>query len=334
MPVKLAGLTLGVVAVAVLLGLVSPKLEPQWSDPIPFVKASFGLEHSDGQNDGSGTQRIGYSQNDGQLGGGFVSDDSTVFYAAVTEANYWRGETKDFYTGKGWEASTPSETEPTSRYEAFHHPAVDIEHRRAEVSFEEGQARFQHLFYPGDLLTRSEVMNAEVLVDRYTTKAATIHLGNPTSLDYYEYGYASLAYHVEELHKIDGNDPDSIRSYYTQLPEQLPNRVGELAEEIANEGTSRYEQAKAIERYLSGPDFAYETDDVPVPNEDQDYVDQFLFETMRGYCDNFSTAMVVMLRTLDIPARWVKGFTAGELVDTLSDNRLVYEVSNSNAHSW
>ncbi|WP_316396738.1 transglutaminase-like domain-containing protein, partial [Enterococcus faecium] len=36
-----------------------------------------------------------------------------------------------------------------------------------------------------------------------------------------------------------------------------------------------------------------------------------LFDSKVGYCDNFSTSMVVLLRTLGIPARWTKGFTNG-----------------------
>ena len=72
---------------------------------------------------------------------------------------------------------------------------------------------------------------------------------------------------------------------------------------------------------------------MPVPAPDQDYVDQFIFETKRGYCDNFSTAMVVMLRTIDIPARWVKGFTFGEVIEQ-NEGNLYTQVLNKNAHSW
>ena len=46
--------------------------------------------------------------------------------------------------------------------------------------------------------------------------------------------------------------------------------------------------------------------------------------------------MVVMLRSLDIPARWVKGFTSGEKIDESvnEDGDDVYQVTNANAHSW
>ncbi|WP_162866228.1 transglutaminase-like domain-containing protein, partial [Klebsiella pneumoniae] len=43
-----------------------------------------------------------------------------------------------------------------------------------------------------------------------------------------------------------------------------------------------------------------------------DFVDSFLFEIQEGYCDYFSTALVMMARSLDIPARWVKGYAPGQ----------------------
>src|SRR5699024_777733 len=108
--------------------------------------------------------------------------------------------------------------------------------------------------------------------------------------------------------------PDASAERYTQLPAQLPERVAELAEDIVASYDNRYDQTKAIEKYFRSDDhgFVYQLNDVPVPQSGEDYVDQFLFDTKAGYCDNFSTSMVVMLRTLDIPARWVKGFTSGE----------------------
>jgi hypothetical protein len=109
--------------------------------------------------------------------------------------------------------------------------------------------------------------------------------------------------------------------------------VEDLAEEITSGLDTRYEKARAIERYFSSNGFTYETTGVAVPGPDEDYVDQFLFDTQIGYCDNFSTSMVVMLRTLDIPARWAKGFTSGEMVDA-GDTHDTYEVTNANAHSW
>lgn len=137
----------------------------------------------------------------------------------------------------------------------------------------------------------------------------------------------------EKYDHSTSNYPIEIMQTYTQLPENLPARIGRLAGEIASRETNIYQQVKNIERYLRWSGLQYRTTDVPYPEEGQDFVDQFLFETRRGYCDHFSTAMVVMLRTQGIPARWVKGYTFGEFKSLQADTHMV-TVRGKNAHSW
>ena len=79
----------------------------------------------------------------------------------------------------------------------------------------------------------------------------------------------------------------------------MPERVGELAESITASMKVFMTRRKAIERYFGRNGFVYDQKNVEVPERSDDYVDQFLFDTKRGYCDNFSTSMVVMLRTLE-----------------------------------
>ena len=106
-----------------------------------------------------------------------------------------------------------------------------------------------------------------------------------------------------------------------------------MAEAITETHDSVYDKTKAIERYFARSGFVYDQKNVAIPGETDDYVDQFLFDTKRGYCDNFSTSMVVMLRTIGIPARWVKGFAPGEISKRAEGNR-IYEITNNEAHSW
>ena len=48
---------------------------------------------------------LGYGLDDSRLGGPFKADPTIVFTARTQNKHYWRVETKDFYTGKGWEIS-------------------------------------------------------------------------------------------------------------------------------------------------------------------------------------------------------------------------------------
>ncbi|MFS0787821.1 transglutaminaseTgpA domain-containing protein [Shouchella sp. 1P09AA] len=319
---------------AASLSFVMPKPEPQWSDPVPFLESVFGFASG-----GTPIQRIGYSEDDSMLGGGFVQDDTPVFEATMEQGEYWKGETKNVYTGSGWDLSVdetneghvsppiqPDELEPVER-----------EEKEAQLQFYgEGEQRFNHFFYPGELLS-NEIENVhteqvEPVVIHPVSNQATF-LNGQAPPNQYELAYFEQTFQIAALKEDEEGFSGLEMDAYTQLPEALPDRVQELAEEITATSETVYDQVRAIEQYLRGPEFQYETEDVPVPSANQDYVDQFLFETQRGYCDNFSTAMAVMLRTLDIPTRWVKGFTEGELIESNEDNQS-FLISNNNAHSW
>lgn len=119
-----------------------------------------------------------------------------------------------------------------------------------------------------------------------------------------------------------------------QLPEDLPDRVIELAHSLTEGMESEYEMVRAIENYLKEDGgYRYSLLEVETTPPNGDYVDHFLFDSMIGYCNNFSSAMVVMLRAVGIPARWAKGFTPGDsYVD--ENSQTYFQVSNANAHSW
>lgn len=315
-----------VILLAGLLGIAGPKFEPQWADPVPFLISATGLDSS------LVRQKIGYGDNDEQLGGGFVYDDTPVFYANVEKPHYYRGETKNYYSGKGWEVTTPAYKVPAP-YSTLNFDVERVE-REAEIHFT-GKEHFEHIFYPGDVSYISTVANVPLtlLLDIYTLKGIPYFNQRQVELEEYVLTYQDSKFSIESLRLASNDDPEEIREYYLQLPEELPERIRELTEEIIANYDNRYDQVKAVERYLSGADFSYETKNVAIPKEDEDYVDQFLFETRVGYCDNFSTAMAVMLRTVNIPTRWVKGFTEGELI-AADGNISQYLITNANAHSW
>jgi hypothetical protein len=110
--------------------------------------------------------------------------------------------------------------------------------------------------------------------------------------------------------------------------------VRDLANTITQGKENWYDKAKAVEDYFDLPEFVYDQTNVAIPEEGDDYVDQFLFETKSGYCDNFSTSMVVLMRSIGIPTRWVKGYTEGESKGTTESGYRLYEITNNNAHSW
>jgi len=118
------------------------------------------------------------------------------------------------------------------------------------------------------------------------------------------------------------------RGYRTQFVEQ---EIHNLAVKIVtNAGaTTPYDKAAAIEAYLRNPsNFTYSLD-AKTP-DDVDPMEYFLFQSKKGYCEFFATAMGDMLRSLGIPARLVNGFGPG----TFDAQTNQYVVRGEDAHTW
>jgi protein-glutamine gamma-glutamyltransferase len=116
------------------------------------------------------------------------------------------------------------------------------------------------------------------------------------------------------------------RQRYLSLPASLPARVRALAHDVTKGATTPSEKAVALETHLRG-EYAY---DLSAPPRSGDPIDDFLFVSRRGHCEFYSTAMVLLLRELGIPARNVTGFIGG----TYNRFGRFYVVRQGDAHSW
>ncbi len=117
------------------------------------------------------------------------------------------------------------------------------------------------------------------------------------------------------------------RTRYLALPGDLPDRVGALAHQWTDALSTPEAKARAIEDHLRreyGYDLKSPSQGKPQP------VDHFLFESKRGHCEFFSTAMALMLRSVGIPSRNVTGFVGG----TWNRFGHYYAVREGDAHSW
>lgn len=317
------------VAIAGGVATLLPKAEPQWPDPVPYMKGIAGI----GSSSTTSVSTVGYGNNDESLGGPFVGDSTIVYEIKTPIRQYWRVETKDFYTSKGWIHTGDESIEqwlqltdalPLSIGPGKEDPQpIQIYSLNEEYQFllqAYGVTSYQ-LYEPYSLLKfnyGNEKISALVENNVFAPASYEMTYQQP------EYSYNAL----KESTSSSENDPR-----YLQLPNDLPQRVTDLAYEITNSYESVYDKARAVEGYFARSGFQYETENVQVPTGNQDYVDQFLFETKLGYCDNFSTSMVVLLRSVGIQARWVKGFSSGERINE-EDGLYTYQVTNNDAHSW
>lgn len=121
---------------------------------------------------------------------------------------------------------------------------------------------------------------------------------------------------------------DAIYKRYTQLPDTTTQRVRQLAAEITKNKKNNYDRCKAIETYLS-KNFPYTLKPGNPPRK-KDFVDYFLFDGKKGYCTYYASAMTVLLRCLDIPARYVEGY----ILPPETNKKGIFEVSSQQAHAW
>jgi hypothetical protein len=104
----------------------------------------------------------------------------------------------------------------------------------------------------------------------------------------------------------------------------LDPRLVALAQQLGG-GKDPFDAVVAIEAYLSTR-LGYTRE---LPGEVVDPIADFLFARKKGHCELFSSTMVLMLRSLGIPARNVTGYYGGQLTGAG-----YYAVRAGDAHSW
>jgi transglutaminase-like putative cysteine protease len=135
---------------------------------------------------------------------------------------------------------------------------------------------------------------------------------------------------VASLRSAGTDYPAWVSANFLQLPEDITPRTRALAQQIVERAgaTTPYDQAEAITNWLRQNVIYDQNIDAPPP--DAEPVDHLLFTSLRGYCNYYATATVVMLRSLGVPARMAAGMAQG----TFDSTARVYHVTESNAHAW
>jgi protein-glutamine gamma-glutamyltransferase len=120
--------------------------------------------------------------------------------------------------------------------------------------------------------------------------------------------------------------PQEILEYFLPLPPFSP-RVAQLAHSVSEHARTVYGKIVAVQRHLLN-NYRYSLD--VGTRVSATPVQDFLFARKTGYCEHYASAMVVMLRTLGIPARLVTGFLTGEW----NNFGQYYIVRQQDAHAW
>jgi protein-glutamine gamma-glutamyltransferase len=263
--------------------------------------------------------------------GSLTSDP--VFEVPADSPRLWRAGTLDQYTGRGWVASMPAAGLP--RLARRQQGAVSVVPPPADTS----RARTDrvHHLRPGvtQILAPGELIGFQApgldgggaafvgAGDRVTMA------GRSDSTDYVVSSQTLPA--VDDPASLSvpaGADrTDTTDPRWTTLPPAVPARVRQLGVSLVRSASSRADAVRAIEAELDSR-MTYRLDS-PVPPRGADTVDDVLFVSHSGFCEQFATAEVVLLRSAGVPARVAVGFAGGESTDAG-----VRTMRRSDAHAW
>lgn len=122
-------------------------------------------------------------------------------------------------------------------------------------------------------------------------------------------------------------DPN-ILSLYTRLPAGLSQQIKDLAVNATSGAANMYDKVVALESYLRSH-YTYDTA-ITAPPAGTEATQWFLFQSKRGYCNYFASAMALMARELGIPARVAAGYTYGKFNPATES----WDINGTDAHAW
>lgn len=219
------------------------------------------------------------------------------------EQRYWRGPVLSSYDGRVWrQAPGPSS-------------AAAVERRgeivRYTIQLEPHSRRW--------LLT----------LDAPLTAPAGTRWSDGLLLEAAEPVYERRRYSLASApdYRLEPTLPPQRKARYLALPADVHPRAKALATSWRRRSLSDRELLATAADFFRRHDFVYTLSPPPLP---QDPVDQFLFETRRGFCEHYASAFAVLMRAAGIPARVVTGYLGGEI--NPAGNYLI--VRQSDAHAW
>lgn len=253
-----------------------------------------------------------------------------VMLVTTTEAGFLRAQSYDQYTAQGWKLSSASQI-TTQTWPALRAMgSVDETRRqlRRPVSVLVSPSRkASALFSAGQPLAAT--VDARVVFGPDLSDITSIRpLSGLDEGSQYRVDSTVTNASIERLRSASNNYPGWLNAY-RQLPSDLPERVKAKARELTAGATNAYDQAILIEAYIRS--FVIDTEIKPAPSR-RDSVDYFLFDIQRGYFDYHASAMVVMLRSLGVPARMTVGYVLRPEDREAGTN--VYRVTESSAFAW
>jgi transglutaminase-like putative cysteine protease len=265
--------------------------------------------------------------------------DAVVFTVDASHPDFWRGETFDVYNGTSWTSSFDHDV-----HLASDGSSVLVDPPRFDNGASNGR-EFRQTFhmeagYSDVVFAAPSARSVETDKLLLGAQDGTLQLAGTGSDQFPDSGAGfgkgavytvtsrSLPVTEQELRVATGPVPVPIAEEYGQTPVNTTPRVVDLARLVTRGHYNAYDKVKALENWL-GDNTRYSLN-APLSPRNVDVVDDFLFRTRLGWCEQIASSLVVMARSVGIPARLVTGFVPGSR-DALTGRFVVRE---RDAHAW
>lgn len=250
-----------------------------------------------------------------------------VMMVRAQRPSYWVGETFDHWNGRSWTSTTPA-ARPVRQSSPIVLPVP-------EGNVPLGPSDLQTFYVLGstaDLVFHAESASQlwfpapKVYVADDGTVVSPIGLGKGAI---YTVNSVVSAPTPDELRHAAGglSLPVASEAAYLQLPHPY-TRAHALAARVTSKAHDTYDKVEALIAWI-GAHTSYSLDIPPLP-AGADTVNEFLFGNRVGFCEQISTSLTVMLRSLGIPAREAVGYVPGSY-NPVTD---LYQIRADDAHAW
>jgi len=319
---QLGGFAMGASAVVAFLALLPVPREPaqltlpSWLEERREAGDDGGLAAPDGSPLLGGTSGRRGGTGDGTSAGSYAGfsptmdtalrgelGDEIVLRVKAPSADYWRGQTYVQFDGRTWTVDEREGLEAQG-------PDHDIRPAEGDASWS-GDQFFQTFYVEVDLpnLVFAASSARRVLLDSplWQRPDGALRAGFvlPAGSAYTVVSERSKPT-ADALRSAGDVSTLNARHEYLQLPDSTTQRVRDLAQQFALGSPSTYETIVAMHEWLR-ENVEYDRD-APVPPSGADAVDDFLFESQLGLCEQIASATAIMLRSLGVPARIATGF--------------------------
>ena len=278
-----------------LLFLVFPRIGPLWQVPLPGGGAKTGM--SDELSPGDIAQ--------------LSQSSELAFRAAFTGAMpstrdlYWRGLVLDEFDGRTWRASSFSEF-PRTDEKPLAGASFDY-----EVFLEPTYRRWLFaLQVPASIDPKTQLsidyrlLARDIVAEKFAYRARA---------------YPQAMFDVEL-------DP-RLRKFELTLPSQGNPRTRAWASQLRERFDDDAQLIEFLLTHFRQQNYFY-TLKPPLLGEHS--IDEFIFDTRKGFCEHYASSFVYLLRAANIPARVVVGYQGGE-INPLTGTVLVHQFD---AHAW